>query len=147
MLVTTHTLATISLGKAMGLKTTQDWFLAFLFGVLIDLDHLKIFQKKYRQNGNWRKFFLRELPIRTFIQEPVSILWVVPLSFYLHTPIPMIFWSFHVFLDYLVDGVRKPFWPFSSFTLRHGLLPANTFFEFLFSSFPFLLFLFGFVKF
>lgn len=130
MLITTHTVATIGLGKLMGLQTTSDWFLAFLFGVFVDLDHLKIFRAKYRQNGDWLKFFTRELPIRSFIQEPISLLWIAPLSFYLQTPIPMIFWSLHVFLDYLVNGVRKPFWPISSLTLNKGVLPAYAFWEF-----------------
>jgi len=131
MLFTTHAVATIGLGKLMGLKTVRDWFLAFLFGVLVDLDHIKIFQQKYLKDGGWRKFFDRELPIRSFLQEPISIFWVVPLSFYLQTSIPMAVWGLHIFMDYLVDGVRKPFWPLSNFTLTKGMLPANAFWEFL----------------
>lgn len=131
MLITTHTIATIGLGKLMGLQTTRDWFLAFLFGVFVDLDHLKIFRAKYRQNGDWLKFFNRELPIRSFLQEPIFIFFVVPLSFYLQTPVPMATWSLHVFLDYLVDGVRKPFWPISNFTLTKGVFLPYPIWEFL----------------
>ena len=130
MLFTTHAVATIGLGKLMGLKTARDWFLAFLFGVLVDLDHLKIFRPKYFKDGSWRKFFNRELPIRSFLQEPISIFWVVPLSLYLQTPIPMAAWGLHVFMDYLVDGVRKPFWPFLDLTLTRGVLPAPIILEF-----------------
>lgn len=131
MIFSTHILVTTALGKIMGLQTARDWFLAFLFGVLVDLDHLKVLRKKYRPNQDWIRFFTREWPIRSFLQEPFSLFWVAPLSFFLKTPVPMIFWSLHVFLDYLVDGTRRPFWPFSSFTLRKGLLSANTLGEFL----------------
>jgi hypothetical protein len=131
MIITTHALVTIGVGKALGLQSLWDWFLAFLFGVLVDLDHLKVFRLKYRQNGDWVKFFTREWPVRTFIQEPISILWVVPLSFYLQTPVPMIFWSLHVFMDYLVDGARKPFWPFSNIVFKKGILSSFGWWEWL----------------
>ena len=131
MLITTHALATIAVGEALGAQTPQSWFLAFLFGVFIDLDHLKIFKPQYRKNGDWKKFFDHRLPMRSFLQDPLSIFWVVPLSFYLKTPIPMAAWSVHVFMDYLVDGCRKPFWPFSNFTLKKGILPNLSLLEFL----------------
>jgi len=140
MIITTHVIATISLGKLLGIQRFSDWFLAFLFGVLVDLDHLKIFRSRHRGNGDWMRFFNRELPVRTFLQEPISILWIVPLSFYLKNPVPMIFWSLHVFMDYLVDGCKKPFWPISNFTLKEGMLPANSFYEFLLIPVTFLLF-------
>jgi len=133
MITTTHMVATIGLGKLMGIETIKDWFLAFLFGVLIDLDHLKIFRKKYRLNGDWFKFFTKELPMHSFLHAPISIFWVVPLSFYLQAPIIMAAWGLHVFMDYLVDGCRMPFWPFSDFTLSKGLLRSFTIYEFLFT--------------
>ena len=142
MIITTHVIATISIGKLLGIQGLSDWFLAFLFGVLIDLDHLKIFRLKYRHNGDWMRFFNRELPMRTFLQEPISIFWLAPLSIYLNNPIPMIFWSIHVFMDYLVDGCKKPFWPILNFTLKEGMLPANSFYEFLLAPVTFLLFFF-----
>lgn len=131
MIVTTHAMATVAAGKILGIQGFQDWFLAFLFGVLVDLDHLKVFRPKYLNNGDWKKFFSRELPVRSLLQEPISFFWVVPLSFYLQTPIIMAAWSLHVFLDYLVDGVRRPFWPVSQLTLKEGILPNYSFYEFL----------------
>ena len=131
MVVSTHALATIGLGRLMGLRTAYDWFLAFLFGVLVDLDHLKVFRPKHLNNGDWKRFLNRELPVRSFIQEPISIFWVVPLSFYLNNPVPMAAWAVHVFLDYLVDGAKKPFWPISNFTLKKGIFPAYSLWEFL----------------
>lgn len=141
MIITTHALATIGVGKLLGIQTSRDWFLAFLFGVLPDLDHLKIFLPKYFNGEAWQRFYHREYPIRSFIQEPISLLWVVPLSFYLASPVPMAAWSVHVFLDYLVDGARKPFWPLSHLTLKSGLLPSFALWEWLLVPIFFLVFL------
>lgn len=131
MIFTTHTIATIGLGNLMGLETTQEWFLAFLFGVLIDLDHLKIFRKKYRRNGDFLKFFTKELPMHSFLHAPISLVWIAPLAFHFQAPIILASWGVHVFLDYLVDGCRMPFWPFSRYTLKKGLLRSFTIYEFL----------------
>jgi len=131
MTIATHAIATIGIGKFLGINSFSDWFLAFLFGVFVDLDHLKILRPKHINNGDWRKFLTRELPVRSFLQEPISLLWVVPLSLYLDNPIPMAAWAVHVFLDYLVDGAKRPFWPISSFALKEGIFLANHFWEFL----------------
>ena len=133
MLVTTHTIATIGLGHLMNLHSFKDWFLAFLFGVFIDLDHLKIFRKKYRLNGDFLKFFTKELPMHSFLHAPISLIWIAPLAFYLKAPVILASWGLHIFLDYLVDGCRQPFWPFSHYTLTKGLLRSFTIYEFLFT--------------
>lgn len=134
MLTTTHTIATIGLGHLMNLQTAQDWFFAFLGGVLIDLDHLKIFRKKYRLNGDFLKFFTRELPMHSFLHTPISLVWLAPLAFHLRQPIILASWGLHVFMDYLVDGCRMPFWPFSRYTIHKGLLRSFTLYEFLLTS-------------
>jgi len=131
MIFTTHTIATIGVGKLLGIKTTRDWFLAFIFGVLVDLDHFKVFRPKYINNGDWRKFFKGELPVRSFFQEPIFVFLVIPISFYLKSPIPMASWAIHVFLDYLVEGVKRPFWPLFNLVLREGFLPNYSIYEFL----------------
>jgi hypothetical protein len=141
MIVSTHAVATIAVGKLLGIETLRDWFLAFLFGFLIDLDHLKIFRSKHINNGDWKKFFNGELPCHSFLHEPVSIFFIVPLSFYLQTPVPMAAWSVHIFLDYLVDGAKRPFWPISNFTLKKGIFPAGSLWEWVLSL-PLSLFLF-----
>lgn len=142
MIITTHAIATFGVGKFLGIQGLSSWLLAFLFGVLVDLDHLKIFSPKHINNGDWRKFLNRELPIRSFLQEPISIFWVVPLSFYLHNPVPMAAWAVHVFLDYLMEGCKKPFWPIANFTLKKGIFPANSFYEFLLIPIAILIFIF-----
>ncbi len=142
MIILTHTVITIGVGKFFGAKTLWDWFLAFLFGVLIDLDHLKIFRPKHLNNGDWGKFLTRELPIRSFLQEPIFIFFVVPLSFFLNNPLPMAAWAAHVFLDYLVDGAKKPLWPLSNLTFKKGIFPTRSIWEILLI-FVLLLFFFG----
>lgn len=142
MTIVTHSIATIVTGKLLGIGTTRDWFLAFLFGVLIDLDHLKIFRPKHMNNGDWGRYFNRELPMRSFFQEPIFIFFVVPLSFLINNPSPMATWSVHLFLDYLVDGVKRPFWPISKLTLKSGILPAYSFYELLLFPIALLVFIF-----
>ncbi len=109
-----HLLITILLAEIMGLSQSE-FLLAILFGMVIDFDHLLKAPLYLKQNGlkivrywNWR----------TGLQEPVSYLWIIPISFYLHTLVPIIFFTAHLILDYLCCFEKRPFYPFSDFVIK-----------------------------
>ncbi len=117
----THSLVTAAGVQLLNLKGL-DLVFAYIFGVLIDLDHLikvpsyfKKYGLKVKRHYNWR----------TSLQEPVSLLWIAPLSLYMRTYVPIVFFvGAHLVLDYLVSYPKKPLFPFSKFTTR-GFVPTN----------------------
>jgi hypothetical protein len=118
MTLVPHLLLT-SLGvQALGLHG-QDVALAYTFGYGIDLvDHpikLPLYLKK---NGRANE---KHYHWRTPLQEPVALLWIIPLSVYLGTPVPALFFVSHVLLDYMVSYEKRPFYPFSTYSTE-GIL-------------------------
>ena len=108
-----HVLVTLLFVKLASLSGI-DVFWAFLFGVAIDFDHLIKIPLYIKQNGfkvvrywNWRTSF----------QEPVSYLWIVPLSIYFQTWVPVFFFTTHIALDYLMSYEKQPFYPFLEYTI------------------------------
>ncbi len=111
----THMLSVLVLGKYLDLSF-YEFVLAFIFGVLVDIDHflkIPIFVKL----KNFRT--IRHLNWRTPLQEPVSYLWVVPLSVFIGSYVPVVFFSLHLVLDYIVSFQKKPFFPFSNFRIKN----------------------------
>ena len=118
MKLPTHVLATTLGVKALGLHG-GDVALAFAFGCGIDIDHLlklpfylKSVGFKDRRGYYWR----------SSLQEPVALLWIVPLSVFLGTIIPVVFFVIHVAMDYSVRFEKMPFYPYSSYVTRGWLL-------------------------
>jgi len=114
----THVLATTLGVKAMGLHG-GDVALAFAFGCGIDIDHLlklpfylKSVGLKDRRGYYWR----------SSLQEPVALLWIVPLSILLGTIIPIVFFVIHIAMDYSVRFEKMPFYPYSPYVTRGWLL-------------------------
>jgi hypothetical protein len=114
----THVLATTLGVKAMGLHG-GDVVLAFAFGCGIDIDHLlklpfylKSVGLKDRRGYYWR----------SSLQEPVALLWIVPLSILLGTIIPVVFFVIHVAMDYSVRFEKMPFYPYTTYVTRGWLL-------------------------
>ncbi|MFQ5798932.1 MAG: hypothetical protein ACE5H0_09605 [Bacteroidota bacterium] len=110
MTILTHLLMTTAGVQAFGLEGA-DIFLAYGFGVAVDIDHL-VKAPLYYKKHKFQK--LRHYHWRTSLQEPVSLLWIVPLSIFLQTPVPIIFFLLHVFLDYFMSYEKMPFFPFST---------------------------------
>jgi hypothetical protein len=93
----------------MGLVLNLDrdeWFVALLFGVLIDMDHLFAAPRYISDNGlaailrptwddgsghAWKSLF--HYPVSFFVVAPLSIGW--------RYMIPLLFWSVHLGMDYL----------------------------------------------
>ncbi len=113
-----HILLTTVGVQALGLQGS-DVALAYTFGYGIDLvDHpiklplyLKKNGKKNEKHYHWRTPF----------QEPIAMMWIIPLSVYLGTPVPALFFISHFALDYMVSYEKRPFYPFTTYTTE-GLL-------------------------
>jgi hypothetical protein len=117
----THILATTLGVKAMGLHG-GDVALAFAFGCGVDIDHLlklpfylKSVGFKDRRGYYWR----------SSLQEPVALLWIVPLSVFLGTIVPVVFFAIHVAMDYSVRFEKMPFYPYSPLVTRGWLLGVS----------------------
>lgn len=138
MSILPHILITTAGAHALGLEG-NDLVLAYVFGVMLDLDHLvkiPLYGRKFRNKeykiSEGKPRFIQKVEMkehkyevlglgikryytwRTPLQEPVALLWVIPLSFYLGSAIPVVFFLLHLFLDYLADYPKFPFFPFSA---------------------------------
>ena len=113
MTILPHLLLTTVGVQVLGLHGT-DAALAYGFGYGIDLiDHpiklplyLKKNGKKNEKHYHWRTPF----------QEPIALAWIIPLSFYLGTYVPALFFFSHFALDYMVSYEKRPWYPFSTYT-------------------------------
>ncbi|HUL03691.1 MAG TPA: hypothetical protein VLV16_10725 [Gemmatimonadales bacterium] len=118
MTIVTHFLAT-SLGvQALGLEG-QDKVLAYAFGMGVDIDHavkapfyLKAVGLRDKRGYYWR----------SSLQEPVALLWIIPLSLFFGSLVPVLFFLIHVAMDYSVRFEKMPFYPYSSFVTRGWLV-------------------------
>jgi hypothetical protein len=118
MTIFTHILLTTAGAQALGLHGTE-LVLAYGFGVAVDVDHLVKLPLYLKKNGLKNEKFYHW---RTSLQEPISLLWILPLSIFLRTVVPVIFFIPHLLLDYLVSYEKRPLFPFHSVTTR-GFLP------------------------
>jgi hypothetical protein len=113
----THVLATTLGAQAMELRGGQ-LALAYAFGVGVDIDH-----------AIKAPFYLRAVGLRdkrgyywrSSLQEPVALLWIVPLCVFLGTVVPIVFFAIHVAMDYSVRFEKMPFYPYSSWVTRGWL--------------------------
>lgn len=118
MKIFTHALATQAGVQALHLHG-YEIALAYAFGVAVDVDHLLK-----------APFYLRAVGLvdrrgyywRSSLQEPVALLWIVPLCFYLGTFIPVLFFCVHVAMDYSVSFEKLPFYPYTHTVTRGWLL-------------------------
>lgn len=118
MKIFTHGLVTTVGVQALGLHGS-DVALAYAFGIGVDIDHafkapfyLKAVGWKSRLGYYWR----------SSLQEPVALLWVVPLSWLLGTIVPVLFLTVHIAMDYSVSFEKMPFFPYSNWVTRGWLL-------------------------
>jgi len=117
MTIITHFAATTLGVQVMGL-TGQDAVLAYTFGMAVDIDHaikapfyLKAVGLKDKRGYYWR----------SSLQEPVALLWILPLCYFLGTIVPVIFFLIHVAMDYSVRFEKMPFYPYSKWVTRGWL--------------------------
>lgn len=117
MTVFTHALATMLGVQAMDLHG-QDRVLAVAFGMGVDVDHaIKApFYLKHVGLRDQRGYYWR-----SSLQEPVALLWIVPLCVFLGSVVPIIFFAIHVAMDYSVRFEKMPFYPYSPRVTRGWL--------------------------
>ena len=117
MTTVTHVLATALGVRVLGLEG-GDRVLAYAFGVGVDIDHAIKAPFYLRTVGfrNARGFYWR-----SSLQEPVALLWIVPLCFFLGTLVPILFFAIHVAMDYSVRFEKMPFYPYSRYVTRGWL--------------------------
>ncbi|HEY6209915.1 MAG TPA: hypothetical protein VIW28_12695 [Gemmatimonadales bacterium] len=117
MTIVTHILATTLGVQAMGLDR-RGAVLAYAFGVGVDVDHalkapfyLRTVGLRDRRGYYWR----------SSLQEPVALLWILPLCWSLGTVVPLVFFAIHVAMDYSVRFEKMPFYPYSTLVTRGWL--------------------------
>ena len=59
---------------------------------------------------------------RSSLQEPVALLWILPLCFLLGTVIPVMFFAVHLAMDYSMSYEKMPFFPYSTRVTRGWLV-------------------------
>jgi hypothetical protein len=116
--IVTHFLATTLGVQALGLEG-QDRVLAYAFGMGVDLDHavkapfyLKAVGLRDRRGYYWR----------SSLQEPVALLWILPLCLFFGSLVPALFFLIHVAMDYSVRFEKMPFYPYSAYVTRGWLV-------------------------
>jgi membrane-bound metal-dependent hydrolase YbcI (DUF457 family) len=113
MTILPHLLLTTVGVQALGLEG-KDIVLAYTFGYGIDLvDHPIKLPLYLRKNGRKNE---KHYHWRTPFQEPVALLWIIPLSVYFGTYVPALFFFSHFALDYMVSYEKRPFYPFSTYS-------------------------------
>ena len=120
MTIVTHALAT-TLGVRVLKLTGSDAVLAFVFGVGVDIDHA-IKAPFYLKAG-----FRREKGYywRTSLQEPVALLWIIPLCLFLGTWVPALFFLIHLAMDYGVGYEKMPWYPYTPLVTQGFLVGVS----------------------
>jgi hypothetical protein len=114
----THFLATTLGVQAMGLEG-RDKVLAYAFGMGVDIDHVVKAPYYLRAVGLRDK---RGYYWRSSLQEPVALLWIVPLCVFLGSVVPLLFFAIHVAMDYSVRFEKMPLYPYSTWVTRGWLV-------------------------
>ena len=114
----THVLVTTAGVQALHL-TGSERLLAYAFGCALDVDHvikapfyLKAVGLKDKRGYYWR----------SSLQEPVALLWILPLCVALGTAIPILFFTMHIAMDYSVRFEKMPLYPYSRWVTRGFLI-------------------------
>ncbi len=117
MTVFTHALATMLGVQVLDLHG-RDRALAVAFGMGVDVDHAVKAPFYLRAVGLRDK---RGYYWRSSLQEPVALVWIVPLSLFLGTVVPLVFFAIHVAMDYSVRFEKMPWYPYSPWVTRGWL--------------------------
>jgi hypothetical protein len=105
MLTPTHLMVVVLVAMAMRLNR-DEWFVALMFGVVIDADHLFALPRYVSDNG-WDALLRQSwddgsgLPWKSWFHYPLSALVVGYLSLGWRFALPLAFWSAHLSMDWL----------------------------------------------
>src|ERR671931_2538868 len=106
MTIVTHALAT-TLGVRVFKLTGSDALLAYVFRVGVDIDHVSKAPFYPRAVGRKRQLGYYW---RTSLQEPVALLWIIPLCFFLGTWVPALFFLIYLAIGYSVGYGKMPWY-------------------------------------
>jgi hypothetical protein len=115
--ILTHVVVTTLGVQVLGLHG-RDAVLAYAFGVGPDIDHAVKLPYYLHAVGLRNK---KDYYWRSSLQEPVAVLWIIPLCILLGSVVPLVFFLAHVALDYSVRYEKMPFYPYSSWVTRGWL--------------------------
>jgi hypothetical protein len=105
MLTTTHLAVALFVGMLMRLNR-DEWFIAIMFGVIVDADHLFALPRYIEANG-WGAILRQTwddgsgLPWRSWFHHPMSAIVVGHLSEGWRFLLPLPFWAIHLGMDWL----------------------------------------------
>lgn len=108
MLTTTHIAVTIFLCLLLNLNQ-DEWFVALLFGVMIDADHI-FGAPRYVSHHGWGALLHRSWDDgsgstwKSLLHYPVGAFVVLPLSTGWRYMLPALFWSLHLEMDYIQNA-------------------------------------------
>jgi hypothetical protein len=108
MIAITHLVVSLLLIELMHLDR-NDAFIALVFGVFIDLDHLFGLRDYVHANGVVAMFQFDNLvnpggQWKSLMHSPVAVMIVGPLSVASRLAIPLIFWGVHLLMDAVQEG-------------------------------------------
>ncbi|MBE0518740.1 MAG: hypothetical protein IH630_05885 [Thermoplasmata archaeon] len=109
MLAITHLAVSLLLIQLLSLDR-NDSFVALMFGVVIDVDHLFGLNSYAKANGIASIFDFDSLmnadgQWKSLLHNPVSVMIVGPISVASRIAIPLIFWGVHISMDWLEDSL------------------------------------------
>jgi len=113
MLALTHLIVTLLLIQIF-LLDRNDAFVALVFGVLIDLDHLIGLKDYAHANGIKALLNVDNLMNpgghwKSILHNPMALAIVGPLAFASRLAIPLIFWGVHIAMDIVQEGYLGQF--------------------------------------
>lgn len=105
MLSTTH-LAVVVMAAMLLRLNRHEWFVALMFGVVVDADHLFALPRYVEDNG-WSAVLRQTwddasgLPWKSWLHHPMGAIVVGYLSLGWRLAVPLSFWATHVGMDWL----------------------------------------------
>lgn len=108
MLAITHVVATLLLIELLHLDRLEAQ-VAFVFGVLIDLDHL-FGAVQYGRAHPWWTFldpealYNADVAWKSLVHKPIAFAIVAPLAQGWRFLLPMVFWGVHVLMDFVQES-------------------------------------------
>jgi len=113
MLALTHLIVTL-LFIQIFLLDRNDAFVALVFGVFIDFDHLFGLRDYTQTNGIIAVFDFDNIlnpggHWKSVLHNPIGLAVVAPLAFVSRLAIPLVFWGLHVALDIVQEGFLGQF--------------------------------------
>jgi len=109
MLAVTHLIVSLLLIQLF-LLDRNDAFVALLFGVLIDVDHVLGLKNYAQANGlaamlDFDSLMHADGHWKSLMHNPIAVAIVAPLAFAYRMAIPLVFWGVHILMDYVEDAL------------------------------------------